>query len=77
MPDPDPRTPAPISTCARPGCAAPVAAWLTYDYGARRLWLDDGYAAGNCWPLCSGHAARLRAPKGWTQLDRRAGALPN
>ena len=76
MPRSDTRTPGAISSCARPGCAAPIAAWLTYDYRARCLWLDDRIAAGDCWPLCASHAARLRAPKGWTQLDRRADVLP-
>ncbi len=32
--------------CARPACGRPVAAWLTYDYGGRRVWLDDS-RAGN------------------------------
>ncbi len=61
-------------SCARPGCQGKVAAWLTYDYGAQQLWIDDvPGASGDHWGLCQGHAARLRAPLGWSALDRRAG----
>lgn len=61
--------------CARPGCQSPAAAWLTYDYGAQRVWLDDAGAGdgGNRWALCASHATGLRAPKGWAQVDRRVG----
>jgi hypothetical protein len=59
--------------CARPGCQGSTAAWLTYDYAGQRVWLDDApsEAGGDQWALCSGHAGRLRAPQGWTQVDRR------
>jgi Protein of unknown function (DUF3499) len=61
--------------CARPGCQGLTAAWLTYDYASQRVWLDDTASeeAGDQWALCAGHAARLRAPQGWTQVDRRVG----
>ena len=60
-------------SCARPGCQGLVAAWLTYDYPTQRVWLDDepSVRGGNQWALCALHAARLRPPKGWEQLDRR------
>ena len=60
--------------CARPGCQGQTVAWLTYDYAGQRVWLDDAPsdAIGDQWALCSGHAGRLRAPRGWTQVDRRA-----
>jgi hypothetical protein len=59
--------------CARPGCAGEAAAWFTYDYAARRVWLDDRPGGGgNSWALCHAHAGRLRAPQGWDQVDRRA-----
>lgn len=50
-----------------------MAAWLTYDYGGQRVWLDDGpdAARGDQWPLCADHAGRLSAPRGWEQVDRR------
>ncbi|HVA75554.1 MAG TPA: DUF3499 family protein [Acidimicrobiales bacterium] len=59
--------------CARPGCQGTTAAWLTYDYSAQRVWLDDVPVedGGDQWALCAGHAGRLRAPQGWTQVDRR------
>lgn len=61
------------SLCARPGCQGSTVAWLTYDYAGQQVWLDDlpSETAGDQWGLCSGHAGRLRAPKGWTQVDRR------
>ena len=64
--------------CARPGCQGPTAAWLTYDYADRRVWLDDAPddEAGDQWALCSGHAGRLRVPQGWTQVDRRVAKPP-
>jgi len=64
--------------CARPGCQGPVAAWLTYDYGRQRVWLDDVPDAdgGDHWALCGAHAARLRAPQGWSQVDRRVAGRP-
>ncbi|MHB1535090.1 MAG: DUF3499 family protein [Acidimicrobiales bacterium] len=63
------------AVCARPGCQGPTAAWLTYDYAARRVWLDDapGAAGGDHWALCAAHAGRLRVPRGWAQVDRRVG----
>jgi hypothetical protein len=62
------------TVCARPGCSGAATAWLTYDYAAQQAWLDDQPARdlGNQWGLCGTHAARLRAPRGWTQVDRRA-----
>lgn len=60
--------------CARPGCQGETVAWLTYDYAGQRVWLDDSRSEqGDQWGLCSGHAARLSAPQGWTQVDRRVG----
>jgi hypothetical protein len=63
-------------SCVRPGCQGSTSAWLTYDYAEQRVWLDDSPSpdGGHQWPLCAGHAGRLRAPQGWTQHDRRATA---
>lgn len=59
--------------CARPGCQGPAAAWLTYAYQSRQVWLDDRIdEAGDRWALCAAHAARLKVPQGWSQVDRRA-----
>ncbi|MGH9056574.1 MAG: DUF3499 family protein [Acidimicrobiales bacterium] len=64
--------------CARPGCQGATAAWLTYDYAGQRVWLDDAPCdgRGDQWALCAGHAGRLRAPQGWTQVDRRVTQRP-
>jgi len=61
--------------CARPGCGGPARAWLTYDYAAKLVWLDDApEPSGDQWGLCESHAGRLRVPKGWSALDRRVAA---
>ncbi|MGH9121219.1 MAG: DUF3499 family protein [Acidimicrobiales bacterium] len=62
-------------TCARPGCAEAPCAWMTYDYAAQTVWLDDGLAEarGHHWALCYRHTSRLRAPVGWSLQDRRSG----
>jgi hypothetical protein len=51
---------------------------LTYDYGASTVWVDDISASGegDRWLLCANHAERLRAPVGWTHLDRRINFHP-
>lgn len=63
------------SLCARPGCHSQAEAWLAYDYGTKRVWLDGvpGTGGGDQWGLCSTHAERLSAPLGWLQVDRRVG----
>src|ERR1700737_4481326 len=64
--------------CARPGCGGGVAAWLTYDYKVRTVWLDDlgGDFEGDRWALCATHASGLRVPRGWACRDRRPGQQP-
>src|SRR5690349_6072089 len=48
-----------VRRCARPDCALPAAASLSYDYRARTVWLDDGLAPDpSHHDLCEGHAAR-------------------
>ncbi len=65
------------SVCVRPGCQALAAAWLTYDYQARQVWLDDiGGRSGDCWPMCAAHAGSLKVPRGWSQVDRRTAVRP-
>jgi hypothetical protein len=66
-----------LRRCARPDCALPAAASLSYDYRARTVWLDDGPAPDpSHHDLCDGHAARLRVPSGWQLVDRRAAVAP-
>lgn len=66
------------STCVRPGCGAPASATLTYDYGARIVWLDDlgGDRHPWAWGMCPAHADGLRVPEGWIREDRRRGSSP-
>lgn len=63
--------------CVRPDCAAAAAAVLTYDYDARRVWLDAlGGPQLGAWGLCPVHADSLRAPNGWVRVDRRRAVPP-
>ena len=63
--------------CARPGCGAPAAASLVFQYALRKVWLDDlGEAQPYKIDLCARHADRLCVPRGWTGDDRRGVAAP-
>jgi hypothetical protein len=59
--------------CARPGCAAPAVATLTYAYAERAAWLgdlgDDRHPM--TYDLCARHADGLAVPQGWHLDDRR------
>jgi hypothetical protein len=60
--------------CARPGCGAPAAAALTFQYSTRTVWiLDQGDPDPALIDLCAPHADRTSPPRGWTAHDRRAG----
>jgi hypothetical protein len=56
-----------LRQCARPGCSAPAATTLSYDYAGRTVWLDtlheDDHPARH--DLCGRHAERLSVPNGW------------
>jgi hypothetical protein len=67
-----------IRPCDRPGCGAPAAASLSYDYGRRTAWLDDLLLEPepSSYDLCATHAGRLRVPRGWTRDDRRVAFRP-
>jgi hypothetical protein len=61
--------------CARPGCGAPAAAALTFQYGNRTVFLDDlGMNEPFSIDLCAPHADRTAPPMGWTGQDRRMAA---
>jgi Protein of unknown function (DUF3499) len=64
--------------CARPGCGGGVAAWLTYAYDVRTVWLDDpdSDGDGSRLALCQAHADRLGVPRGWSRRDRRRTTRP-
>jgi len=59
--------------CSRTGCSEAAAVTLTYHYAQAQVWLDpliperDPHA----YDLCARHAGRLKAPQGWSVLDRR------
>jgi hypothetical protein len=60
--------------CARPGCSEPATATLSYDYHGQAVWLDTlAYEPHpSAHDLCTRHADRLSAPRGWDLHDRRA-----
>jgi hypothetical protein len=68
-------------SCSRPTCSGEPVAWLAYDYSARCAWVDYQPKApsdrSSHWPLCERHADGLSVPKGWSRVDRRAGARRN
>jgi hypothetical protein len=61
-----------LFSCVR--CSVPAAAFMTFDYDSRAVWLleleADGATAGS-YALCTSHADRLTPPLGWTLTDRR------
>jgi Protein of unknown function (DUF3499) len=69
-------------TCAKPGCASPASATLTYDYAARTAWVEllDGEVHPMSYDLCTDHADGMKVPQGWSLQDRRVrypSALPH
>lgn len=64
------------SGCSRPGCSAPAAATLTYDYERSVGWLDGLQAPHPMqYDLCTFHADRITVPRGWELHDRRGVAV--
>lgn len=53
--------------CSRTGCQAPAIATLTYVYADSTAVLGPlaTSAEPHCYDLCSAHAERLTAPRGW------------
>jgi hypothetical protein len=53
--------------CSRAGCTSPATATLTYVYADSTAVLGPlaTYAEPHCYDLCSAHAERLTAPRGW------------
>jgi hypothetical protein len=54
-------------TCSRAGCGRSAVSTLTYVYADQTCVLGPlaTYAEPHCYDLCSEHADRLTAPKGW------------
>lgn len=56
--------------CTKLGCRQPAVATLTYAYSDRAAVLGPlaTYAEPHTYDLCSDHATRLTAPRGWDVL---------
>jgi hypothetical protein len=65
-------------TCARPNCAAPAQATLTFRYAEREasILALTGIAVPEAYDLCSLHADKTRPPYGWQLRDERAEGIP-
>ncbi|MEZ5320801.1 MAG: DUF3499 family protein [Microthrixaceae bacterium] len=65
--------------CARPQCAASATATLSYNYGERTVWIEALVREPHpmVHDLCEEHAATLRVPRGWTEIDLRTGERPS
>ena len=63
--------------CCRPGCPHNAVATLTFVYSDSTAVIGPLATARepHSWDLCSGHAGRITAPRGW-ELVRHAGPLP-
>lgn len=58
--------------CARPDCARAASASLTYDYGAKTVWIDHlDRPDPSRYDMCDWHAARVTVPSGWDLVERR------
>jgi hypothetical protein len=67
-----------LRLCARPGCGAAATAELVFQYANATAWvLDLGDPEPASIDLCTRHADRVSAPRGWTTHDRRAGSGPS
>ena len=57
----------PARRCTRPACALPAVATLTYVYADSTAVVGPlaTYAEPHGYDLCTGHADRLTAPRGW------------
>jgi DNA-binding transcriptional LysR family regulator len=56
-----------VRICSRPGCGQVAVYTLTYVYRDSTAVLGPlaAYVEPHCYDLCSGHAGRLTAPRGW------------
>ena len=57
----------PTRRCTRTACSAPAVATLTYVYADSTAVVGPlaTYPEPHCYDLCSAHAERLTAPRGW------------
>lgn len=66
-----------IVNCTR--CSNPAAVVLAFNYGDRRVWLDDMDEGADTiagYPLCETHASRFVPPVGWMLTDLRSRVTP-
>jgi hypothetical protein len=56
-----------VRRCSRPACKHPAVYTLTYVYRDSTAVLGPlaAYVEPHCYDLCSAHADRLTAPRGW------------
>ena len=57
----------PLRRCSRAGCGQAAVATLTYVYADSTAVVGPlaTYAEPHCYDLCTSHAGRLTAPRGW------------
>lgn len=58
--------------CCR--CNQPADAWMTFEYDESHIdiySMPDGWRGYGGYAMCTAHANRLRAPRGWTLHDSR------
>ncbi|MCL2470894.1 MAG: DUF3499 domain-containing protein [Propionibacteriaceae bacterium] len=66
-------------TCSRPGCAERAVAQVSYTYALSEVVVGpvDDYPEPGTYTLCQTHLDRLKAPKGWTVLQRGHPVVPS
>lgn len=59
--------------CARPACAEPATATLSYSHESATVWLEPLTPEGHpmTHDLCDRHASRTVPPRGWELVDLR------
>jgi hypothetical protein len=64
--------------CSRPACKQPAVYTLTYVYRDSTAVLGPlaAYVEPHCYDLCSAHADRLTAPRGWEVVRLPVDAVP-
>lgn len=61
--------------CVRTSCHDVATVTVTYDYGARRVWIVDRipqHVGAAAFDVCEACADRVTAPRGWDLIDRRS-----
>ncbi len=64
-----------MNLCSKPGCGQSGAVILGYDYSQRRIVLEDprgGEISPHDYAMCFRCVDKLKPPRGWDIVDRRA-----